>query len=128
MRVPNIGSVVKVRVRYNQGPRMIPPQPGHTIYEGKVLNPYKWLHDRQFCMTGDDDWPIRVIHMDLVDDIELLSGSYKNVNTDVRVFEVAGSKGSKYTVTSNSKGWSCTCPGFQFRKQCKHISELSAVK
>lgn len=128
MRVPSVDSVIKVRVRYNQGPRMIPPQPDHSIYEGKVLSPYKWLNDRQFCMTGNDDWPIRVIHMDLVEDIQMLSGSFKNVDTGVKVYEVPGSKGAKYKVTRNSKGWTCTCAGFQFRKQCKHISELSGVK
>jgi uncharacterized Zn finger protein len=31
-------------------------------------------------------------------------------------------------VTRNGKGWNCTCPGFQFRRQCKHVSELSGVK
>lgn len=128
MRVPNVDSMVKVRVRYSQGPRMIPPQPDHSIYVGKILSPYKWLNDRQFCMTGDNDWPIRVIHMDMVEDIELVSGSFKNIDTGVKVYEVAGSKGNKYTVTRNSKGWTCTCSGFQFRKQCKHISELSTVK
>jgi hypothetical protein len=28
-------------------------------------------------------------------------------------------------VTKDSKGWDCTCPGFTFRKSCKHVSELS---
>lgn len=128
MRVPTVGSIVKVRTRYSQGPRMIPPQPDHTIYEGKVLSPYKWLNDRQFCISGDDNWPIRVISMDLVEDIDLLSGEFKTIDTGVKTYEVAGSKGNKYIVTRNSKGWSCTCAGFQFRKQCKHVSELSMVK
>lgn len=128
MRVPTVGSVVKVRTVYSQGPNMIPPRPAFTVFEGKVLSPYKWLNDRQFCMSGDDNWPIRVISMDMVEDIELLNGSFNEVKTDVQTWEVAGSKGSKYVVTRNSKGWSCTCPGFQFRKQCKHVSELSGVK
>jgi uncharacterized Zn finger protein len=69
---------------------------------------------------------VRVIDMNFVKDIELLTGSMKNVDTEVKVYEVAGSKGNKYIVTKNSKGWDCTCPGFQFRKACKHVSELSA--
>lgn len=128
LQVPTKDSKVKVSVRYTQGPQMIPPQPGVHIFEGTVVPSYKWLNDRQFCMTGDDTMKIRVINMDLVKDIELLTGSLKNVNTDVQVFEVAGSKGNKYTVTKDSKGWDCTCPGFQFRKQCKHVSELSGNK
>ena len=128
MRVPTVGSVIKIRTRYSQGPRMIPPQPDHHLYEGKVLPPYKWLNDRQFCMSGDNDWPIRVITMEFVEDIIILNGSFKDINTGVKTFEVAGSKGNKYIVTSNNSGWNCTCPGFQFRRQCKHVSELSGVK
>lgn len=125
MKVPTVGSVVKVRTTYRQGPVMIPPQPAFHLYEGKILPSYKWLTDREFCMSGDNDWPIRVINMDLVEDIQLVSGEFKEVKTDNQVFVVEGSKGSKYTVTRNKQGWSCTCPGFQFRRQCKHVTELS---
>lgn len=128
MRVPTVGSVVKVRTSYSQGPRMIPPQPAFHEFEGKVLPPYKWLNDRQFCMSGDDNWPIRIITMDFVEDLNILSGSFNTIETDVKTWEVPGSKGNKYVVTRNSQGWSCTCPGFSFRKTCKHVSELSGVK
>jgi hypothetical protein len=123
MRVPQVGSVVRVRTRYNQGPRMIPPQPDFTVYEGKVLNPDRWFNDRQFNITGDKDWPIRTVNMINVIDIEIISGGFKDVKTDVKTWTVEGSKGNKYTVTRTSTGWSCTCSGFQFRKQCKHVSE-----
>jgi hypothetical protein len=76
-------------------------------------------------LSGNKDWPIRVLNTDYIENIELLAGSFKEVNTDTKVYEISGSKGSKYIVTSNKKGWTCTCPGFQFRKQCKHVSELS---
>lgn len=38
--------------------------------------------------------------------------------------EVVGSKGDKYHVSYNwDRGWTCTCPGYQYHggKQCKHI-------
>jgi len=35
---------------------------------------------------------------------------------------VQGSKGSTYYVDPDAK--SCTCPGFNFRGSCKHITEL----
>lgn len=125
IQVPAKDSKIKVSVRYSQGPRMIPPQPEVNVFEGTVVPSYKWLTDRQFCMTGDDTMKIRVIDMEFVKDIELLSGSMMDVNTDVKVFEVSGSKGNKYIVTKNSKGWDCTCPGFTFRKTCKHVVDLS---
>jgi hypothetical protein len=42
------------------------------------------------------------------------------------VFTVTGSKGDKYTVTfSGSEGPAhCTCPGFKFRQNCKHIEQV----
>lgn len=125
IKVPTVGSKIKIRTRDVMGPSMIPPRHGSKEYEGEVIAPYKWLSDREFCLTGNKDFPIRVINMSLVEDIQLIKGSLREVNTDVRTFEVSGSKGNKYTVTSSSRGWTCTCTGFQFRKQCKHIAELS---
>ena len=42
-----------------------------------------------------------------------------------RNWTVAGSKGSKYTVTEIEGQWACTCSGFIFRGQCRHIVEIS---
>jgi hypothetical protein len=128
LQVPTKDSKIRVKVRYSQGPQMIPPQPDHNVFEGTVVPSYKWLTDRQFCLSGDDSMKVRVIDMNLVNDIELISGSMKEVDTDVKVYEVAGSKSNKYIVRKYNTGWDCTCPGFQFRKSCKHVSELSGNK
>jgi hypothetical protein len=39
---------------------------------------------------------------------------------------VTGSKGNKYIVKYNTvtKKKTCTCPGFNFRRKCKHLEEL----
>ena len=42
-----------------------------------------------------------------------------------RVFTVTRSKGDQYTVNEVRGSWSCTCSGFKFRGECKHIKELS---
>ena len=128
MLVPTVGSTIRVKTMYSQGPRMIPPAPDHFIHDGKVVNPDRWLNDRQFCMTGDKNYPIRIINMDYVLDLEVISGSTIKVNTGVQSWTVEGSKGNKYTVTRSPKGWNCTCSGFQFRKQCKHVVEYSKKK
>jgi hypothetical protein len=41
------------------------------------------------------------------------------------VIEVQGSKGQTYYVDPEAK--SCTCPGFTFRGNCKHIEALQPV-
>ena len=39
------------------------------------------------------------------------------------VIEIKGSKGNSYFVDPEAK--SCTCPGFTFRGDCKHVKELA---
>ena len=40
------------------------------------------------------------------------------------VVEVKGSKGQTYFLSNPGEGWHCTCPGFTFRGECKHIKEM----
>ena len=36
-------------------------------------------------------------------------------------FKIPGSKGAVHTVTEHLGQWSCSCAGFKFRGQCRHI-------
>lgn len=40
-----------------------------------------------------------------------------------QTWQVAGSKGKIYTVNLHNGQWSCSCPGHQFRRQCRHVTE-----
>ncbi len=42
-----------------------------------------------------------------------------------RSWQVAGSKGVEYTVTEHQGEQTCSCPGFKFRGDCKHIKEIA---
>ena len=42
-----------------------------------------------------------------------------------RVWEVQGSKGDVYKVTEANGYLSCTCSGFGFRGDCKHVKSVS---
>lgn len=39
-------------------------------------------------------------------------------------WEVTGSKGDKYIVEKSENGLSCTCSGFRFRGDCKHVKQI----
>lgn len=45
-----------------------------------------------------------------------------------QVWTVSGSKGNKYFVKLNSGHWSCSCPGFGFRRRCRHVEELQGTQ
>lgn len=38
-----------------------------------------------------------------------------------RTWQIAGSKGDVYTVTEENGHLSCSCSGFKFRGQCRHL-------
>jgi len=38
-------------------------------------------------------------------------------------WEVAGSNGAKYIVELIEGSYTCTCPGYKYRGECKHIKE-----
>jgi hypothetical protein len=120
--VPEIGSKIVVELA-TMGSNMIPPCSDTIQFEGEVLPSYKWLTDREFCLTGDDQMPIRVINLAKVRKITFRTGGAKTLNTSTKTFTIMGSKGDKYLVTRNPAGWSCTCKGFEFRKSCRHITE-----
>lgn len=127
MQRPEPGSVIEVEVEYLMNANMIPPQPTRTVYQGEVLRSHRWLTDREFCLTGNDRWPVRVINLGKVVRLEFRSGSGVEVDTKQRTWEVTGSGGNRYLVTRDTAGWQCDCKGFQFRRNCRHVAEISSA-
>lgn len=48
----------------------------------------------------------------------------KTTDPLARTITVPGSKGNVYTVSETENGWSCSCSGFKFRGDCKHIKNI----
>lgn len=42
------------------------------------------------------------------------------------VVDISGSKGSIYKVVLKDNGDACSCPGFKYRSECKHIEKARA--
>ena len=41
-----------------------------------------------------------------------------------RTWKVAGSKGDTHTVSEENGSLSCTCAGYKFRSQCRHVASI----
>lgn len=80
-------------------------------------------------IVTDFDSPVRIREIPLhrVTNIKYADGTaavQEATNHDTRTWVVEGSRGSKYTVVRSKNIWTCTCPGYQFRKSCRHVTEL----
>jgi hypothetical protein len=99
--------------------------PKTTQITGKVVNRPHWVNDRDCfgLFVANSPVPLRVIN---IKDVLAVDGVV-NIPTApqaVETFQVKGSRGSEYTVTNEAGRWTCTCVGFGFRKDCKHIHQV----
>ena len=45
-------------------------------------------------------------------------------NASIETKTVEGSKGNTYTLRKLNDKWTCSCPGFKFRRNCKHTKTM----
>lgn len=100
-----------------------------TTITGIVEKATKFTPPNFVRLATDFDSPVRIreIPIERVTNIKYQDGRTAttiSVDFDSKIWTVEGSRGSHYVVAKNKSSWSCTCPGFQFRKNCKHIKEL----
>ena len=124
---PQIGSEVTVTVRnamadfrHLYGSGVISE---HETFTGIVVANEKWLTNHLSITTGIKSFPVRSIDMARVVSINgVKSKSVKAAVSKTRTWIVAGSRGQNYTVTEENGRRSCTCVGYEFRRQCKHLN------
>ena len=125
------------------------PDPGCTVAITFELNSYVIGHEGSVATTvtgivdsatrftppnfvrivTDFDSPVRIreISLDRITDIKYADGASAQreaVKDDIQTWVVEGSRGSQYTVVRSRNIWTCTCPGYQFRKSCRHVQDL----
>lgn len=128
--VPKIGSRIRVTTVY----------PNTYAYRGKDDNYVTYTREGEVVQsifrdpfmfavkTGDPDHPVseynaKSLH---VVKIEYIIGGSKQVATDKKAWKVKSEDGSKFYIVQRIEGkFSCTCKGFEFRKDCKHIGAVS---
>lgn len=126
--LPDVGSKIAITFEF---PSYVigAPKINKTTITGIVEKGTKFTPPNFVRIVTDFDSPVRVreIQLDRILNIEYSDGRTVNkqaIKDDTRTWTVEGSKGSKYVVASSKNSWSCTCPGFQFRKSCKHITQI----
>jgi len=100
-----------------------------TTITGIVEKATKFTPPDFVRIVTDFDSPVRIREIPLhrVTNLEYADGRIaiqEAVKEDTKTWSVDGARGSKYTVIRTRNKWTCTCPGFQFRKSCRHIKEL----
>jgi hypothetical protein len=100
-----------------------------TTITGIVETATKFTPPNFVRLVTDFDSPVRIREIPLhrVTKLEYADGRSADkeaAKDDTQTWVVEGSKGSRYTVVRSRNIWTCTCPGFQFRKTCKHVTEL----
>lgn len=100
-----------------------------TTITGVVEPATKFTPPNFVRLVTDFDSPVRIREIPLhrVTNIEYADGREAHkaqTKDDTNIWVVEGSRGSRYTVVRASNSWTCTCPGYQFRKTCRHIKEL----
>ena len=127
----NVGDTVTIKVlnalweardRYANG--WVGPK--YTEYTGTIVHE-KWYGDDKIGLTTDmRHYPVRVIDKSRIVEVSGAKVEYTPVKSARETIVVQGSKGNTYVVTKENGKATCTCPGFGFRKTCKHVQEVMA--
>lgn len=119
---------VTVRTRlYQPSVHRAEPYCEHEI-TGELLNTIKWLTPDEIAITNPaHPNGFSIIHKKNIISIKDLAGrtaSVKVSDPEYKQWTVKGSKGNSYLVIRQKGQYNCTCPGFTYRKSCRHIAEV----
>lgn len=123
---PTVGKNIQVTVRFPESYYKAKNKWRDTVYEGQVGRPDKSVPEGSFMLLTPQDarMPTRVIALGRVIAMKYADGTRARASTvsdAVKVWQVQGSGKNVYTVTQRGNTKSCTCPGFTFRRACKHV-------
>ena len=119
---------VTVRTRlYQPSFHRAEPYCEHEI-TGEILNNIKWLTPDEIAVTNPaHPNGFSIIHKKNIISIKDLAGrtaSVKVSDPEYKQWAIKGSKGNSYLVIRQKGQYNCTCPGFTYRKSCRHIAEV----
>lgn len=122
---PEVGDVVTVSTRHRSN--LLGQEWDDRTYENvSVVENDNWTKPDEFCIPGGHlPWMSkRTINLSNVTSL-IINGREGEVdtNSNIEFVNVKGSKGNIYSVTKiGGVAKECTCPGFTYRKHCKHLT------
>lgn len=126
--VPKIGSRVRVTTMYPNTYAYRGKDDNYVTYtrEGLVV---KSIFNDPFMFaveTGAPDHPVSEYNAKSqhVVKIEYIVGGASQVSTETKAWKVK-SKEKVYLVTRVNGKFNCSCKGFEFRRDCKHVGAVS---
>ena len=126
--VPNVGSRVRVTTMYPNTYAYRGEYDNYVTYtrEGVVVqsifrDPFMFAVE-----TGASDHPVSEYNAKSqhVVKIEYIVGGASQVSTETKAWKVK-SKEKVYLVTRVNGKFNCSCKGFEFRRDCKHVGAVS---
>jgi hypothetical protein len=124
---PEVGSEIEITTNT---PNPTLPNALPNYYRGKVVTPFKWINEYDFCLsTNDRSFPVRVVDIRHVTQMKFVDGSAA-VQTEytpvpkIESWTVEGSKDNVYIVTRDNGKWSCDCVAGKFNRHCKHVAAI----
>ena len=124
-----VGNTVTVKVRnslYDMRDRYANGYVGPEFneYTGIVVHE-KWYGDDKIGLTTDmKHFPVRVLSLANIVEVMGAKVDYTPVKSNRETITVQGSKGNTYIVTAENGKATCSCPGYSYRKSCRHITEV----
>lgn len=125
---PSTGMIVSVETCHVQPNALTGSTHNRHVYtDVVVLQSNKWDNPDTFNIdTRNPSHPVANISMKHVVNITTTGSELLTVPDDQlnRVVNISGSKDNVYQVSiKNGIPVSCTCKGFSFRRQCRHLTE-----
>ena len=124
-----VGSEVVVVTKFPESYLFSKEKFRYDTFRGVVVSSERWLQPHEFNIkTGNPRYPVSTISLKNVDKIEFLQGGYAEipVNRATRQYKVSSkSTGKSYIVTVSDTKVTCNCPGFVYRRYCKHSAAVA---
>ena len=126
IEIPKIGSHVRVTTRDKEYYVYATKEWRDTTFEGVVE---KSIFNDPFYFavrTGNEFHPVSEFNAksERLVKIEYLKGGSTQVSTETKAWKIK-SKDKIYLVTRIGGKFNCSCKGFEFRRDCKHIGAVS---